>query len=97
EIEIPAQAEPGKLRIAVGDARHEVHAVPQPRPELISLFAHIRLPEYLAYDDQSCDARTGSISVVRGSRARFEATASRPLAAATVNGSVSGVDVMGHR
>jgi hypothetical protein len=96
-FEIPAQTHPGKLKIAVGDARHTIAAEPKPRPELTSLLAHIQLPPYLGYDDQNRDARTGAISIVKGSRARFEATASRPLAEATVNGERSGVELAGER
>jgi hypothetical protein len=96
-FEIPAQTDAAELTIAVGDARHTIAVEPKPRPELTSLLAHIQLPEYLGYDDQQRDARTGAISIVKGSRARFEATASRPLAEATVNGEPTGVELSGDR
>ncbi len=96
-FDVPAQNEPAELQIAVGDARHTIAIEPKPRPELRSLLAHIQLPEYLGYDDQERDVRSGAISIVRGSRANFRATVSRPLAAATVNGGDNGVNVHGEQ
>ncbi|MHC4875873.1 MAG: hypothetical protein ACYTGL_05195 [Planctomycetota bacterium] len=84
---LPPQQNADTLQIAVGDARKQVAVTPKTRPELTALRARVELPEYLqrktALDK---DIRGGSVSVVRGSRARFEATATRELAMASVNG-----------
>ncbi len=53
---------------------------PQLRPELTSIVAQIKLPDYLGRPDPlKSDVRGGSISLVQGSRVSFTATANRPL------------------
>ncbi len=59
----------------------------QLRPELTSIVAQVRLPEYLHHPEAlSSDVRGGSISLVQGSLAKFTATASRPLTSAQIDG-----------
>ena len=96
-FKIPAQTEPGELRVAVGDARHTIALEPMSRPELTALMARIQFPDYLGHADQQRDVRTGAISIVKGSRAEFQATTSRPLANATINGRQDGVQLSGER
>src|SRR5262249_7228047 len=55
--------------------------------ELTSVSAQVTLPEYLGRPDvQKIDVRGGSLSIVKGSRSTFVATASRPLSSAQVDG-----------
>ena len=97
EFNVPAQTQSGILPLAVGDARHELVIEPQARPELESLLAQITLPEYLGCGQEEREARSGVVSIVKGSRARFEAKASRRLRDASVNGQRVGVQVDGSR
>lgn len=86
-FDLPPQQEAGTLRVAVGDARKNVVVQPTTRPELTSMTAHVQLPDYLQYStEMTKDVRGGTVSVVKGSQASFVATATRELAAATVDG-----------
>jgi hypothetical protein len=86
EFQIPAQIDPGRLNIRIGDLSARVHVTPTLRPELTSVVANVGLPEYLGRAAQEKDVRGGGISLVKGSRATFVATASRELASADVDG-----------
>lgn len=94
DFELPPQEQADTLKISVGDARKKVAVTPKTRPELTALKARVELPEYLQRETTlEKDIRGGSVTVVRGSRAVFEATASRELAMADFDGlqqSVSG-------
>ncbi len=83
----PAQISPGWVDVRVGDFRHRVLVEPTHRPELAAATARVAWPDYLGRAEGATkDVRSGSISLVKGARARFEATASRELATATVDG-----------
>jgi hypothetical protein len=87
EFELPPQIEPGVLTVRVGDARRVVRVEPTLRPELTSVVADVALPEYLGLPgEQRKDVRGGAVSLVKGSNARFAATASRELSSAQVDG-----------
>jgi len=91
---VPAQTEAGEMKLKVGDARHSIDVMPKPRPELKTLTATLRLPDYLRYDhDPEIEVRGALVSVVKGAEARFSATTSSELAEATVDGGA--VDVAG--
>ena len=91
-FELPAQKQRGQLAISIGDAHETVEVEPKTRPELTSLVAQIKLPDYLRYPhDIRRDVRGGRVSVVKGSEARFLATATRDLASAIVNGNPQSV------
>ncbi|MCA9199565.1 MAG: hypothetical protein KDA87_18605 [Planctomycetales bacterium] len=94
-FEIPSQTEPAKVKLAVGDARLNSLVEPKSRPELTALTAHIQLPDYLGYPPLQRDARSGSVTIVKGSQASFEATASRDLAEATVDDQTDGIVLTG--
>ncbi len=84
---LPARIEPGWLEIRIGDARRHLRIEPAMRPELTSIMADVALPAYLGRPlTERKDVRGGAITVVKGSRAHFAATASRTLAAAEVDG-----------
>jgi hypothetical protein len=92
-FDLPPQTETGSLEITVGDAAKSVRIEPTARPELTSLMAELELPAYLQRPGKhQRDVRSGTVTVVRGSRATFEATASRELATASVDGADQPVD-----
>ncbi len=88
EFKLPPQTETGTLNVRVGDLTKGVHIEVANRPELSSLSALIRLPDYLQYKEPvKADVRGGSISVLMGSETGFVAEISRPLKEATIKGS----------
>jgi hypothetical protein len=85
-FEFPPQIDAQPVQLRIGDARHTVRIEPMLRPELTSIEGTVRLPEYLGLPDaQKKDARGGALSLVKGSRVKFTATANRPLASASAN------------
>ncbi len=87
QFDLPPQISEGRLRVAIGDFRHGLRIQPVLRPELTSIVADVTLPDYLGRPQPSTeDVRGGSVSLVKGSRASFVATASRPLVSASVDG-----------
>jgi hypothetical protein len=87
EFDVPAQIDPGMLQIKIGDSIQRVKIEPILRPELTSVTASVALPDYLGRPEvQRKDVRGGVISVVKGSRASFTASASRVLSSAQVDG-----------
>ena len=87
DFQIAPQKQAEILTIAVGDAKKQVKVAPMTRPELINLTAWITLPDYLQYSSQlEKDARSGTLSVVKGSKAQLSGTATRELNSATLNG-----------
>lgn len=96
-FDIPAQTRAGKLHLKIGDARHTFAIEPKPRPELTGILANVELPGYLGYDEnQEKDVRGGAVSIVKGSRTQFAATASRELQEARINGSSEDVRLAGN-
>jgi len=86
-FEIPPQKEEGALSLRVGDAREKILVEPMTRPELTSLEAIIRLPDYLRYEqDPVMTVRGGTLSVVEGATTTIRATTSRDLATASADG-----------
>jgi hypothetical protein len=87
EFDLPGQIDTGRLAVRIGDFRQYVRIEPRMRPELNSVAAVYSLPEYLGRPElQNRDVRGGVISLVNGSRAQFQATASRALVEAFVDG-----------
>lgn len=86
-FELPQQIAAGQLDVNIGDSQQQVRIEPMLRPELTSVVAEVQLPAYLGLPErQTRDVRGGVISLVKGSQARFSATASRDLAASQVDG-----------
>lgn len=84
---IKGRKDPSTLKLAVGDDRERVEIQPTTRPELTSVTATVRLPDYLRYNyDPSIEVRDGSLSVLKGSETTFRAEASRMLAMAEIDG-----------
>ena len=83
----PPQKKDAPLAVSVGDVRKTVLIQPRVRPELVELAAQLRLPAYLGYQsEQRIEAHGGSVSLLKGAQAAFEAKASRDLAMAELDG-----------
>jgi len=88
EFALPTLIADGWLDVRIGDARHRIHIEPTLRPELTAAVADVTLPAYLGRPaPQRKDVRGGAVALVKGSKARVAATASRELASAKVDGS----------
>lgn len=86
-LAFPPQKEDAALSLSLGDVRKTVSVLPRTRPELTTLSIRTRLPEYLKYKTEpTVEVRGGSVSVLKGAQASLEATASRDLASAQVDG-----------
>ena len=84
---LPPQLEPAAVAVAAGDWRQTTRIEPMLRPEIKSLVAELRLPDYLGRPDLvRQEVRGGTLAPVEGSELMLVATADRPLAAATVDG-----------
>lgn len=84
---IPPRREEGSLSLKIGDARERILVEPLPRPELTSLEAVVRLPDYLRYDeDPVLPVRGNTLNLVEGASAILRGTASRDLAKASADG-----------
>ncbi|MCM2371949.1 hypothetical protein [Aporhodopirellula aestuarii] len=83
---VPPQITVQETTLRVGDVTQTVSLNPTLRPELASVVADVRLPEYLGQANvRRVDSRGGSVTMVRGSEAVFTATVNRNLAAGKVN------------
>lgn len=86
-FELPPQVESTPMQLTVGDFYQDVVIAPKHRPELVAVDAQVSYPEYLGRDEKlKVDVRSGVLSVVAGSLAQLEATASRSLQTAAVHG-----------
>ncbi len=86
-FDLPPQIEPAWLNVSLGDYSRRIRLEPRLRPELSSLTAQVRLPDYLGRPGmQQKDVRNGTISMVTGSTAEFAATIGRHLTQAKING-----------
>ncbi len=92
-LNFPPQKQDARLSLVLGDVRKTISVVPEARPELSALLVRQKLPAYLQYkSDQVIDARGGSVSLLKGSSAAFEAKATRSLAKAELDGTPQRVD-----
>ncbi|QDT59790.1 hypothetical protein SV7mr_23000 [Stieleria bergensis] len=85
-FQIPPQLTATNVKLRIGDLaqRHDLN--PMFRPELESVIADVRLPEYLQRPDAlSVDSRAGRVTLVRGSSATVTAAANRALSLGRVN------------
>src|SRR5439155_4726217 len=70
----------------IGDVRERVRLEPTLRPELASIMANVKLPDYLERTKPiDKDIRGGAVALVHGSKATFTATANRQLSRATID------------
>lgn len=92
-FQLPPQTRDGHLKLRVGDARHTIPIEPKLRPALTQLTAKVELPAYLQRSEPLVeDVRGGTLSVLKGSTAVLEATTTRALAEATLNGRLQHVE-----
>ena len=85
-FQLPPQTRDGRLTLRVGDARRSIPIEPKLRPALTKLIAEVELPTYLQRREHLVeDVRGGTLSLLKGSTAVLEATATRELAEATLN------------
>ena len=85
-FEIPPQIDSLPMTVAVGDVQRQVQLEPKLRPELESIAADVRLPDYLGRPEtETVDARAGRVTLVRGSSAVVTATANRSLRRGSIN------------
>lgn len=93
KFEIAPQIQSQSLKLNVGDLQQRVQLEPMNRPELSTVSASVKLPEYLQRKEiQKKDVRGGAISLVKGSQVEFVATANRDLAKAAIDGKSAKVD-----
>lgn len=87
KFHVPPQTQTGTLNIRIGDIRKELDVQVATRPELNSLTASVKLPDYLQYSGNvETDVRGGVVSLLKGSIGHFVADISRNLQTATVQG-----------
>lgn len=80
QFNLQSRRNPGKLHLHIGDEKRSIHVQPETRPELTSLVAKVKLPDYLRYErDLEVPVLDGAISLVEGSEASFVGTTSRDL------------------
>lgn len=85
-FQLPPQTRDGHLTLQIGDARRSIPIEPKLRPALTQLIAEVELPVYLQRSEPLVeDVRGGTLSLLKGSTAVLEATATRELAEATLN------------
>ncbi|EMI57878.1 hypothetical protein [Rhodopirellula sallentina] len=83
---VPPQISDQNTVLRVGDVTQNLSIKPTLRPELSSLVADVRLPDYLGHEEmRRVDSRGGSVTMVRGSKAVFTATVNRDLTEGRVN------------
>jgi hypothetical protein len=91
-LAFPPQKKDARLAVWLGDVRKTIAIEPRTRPDLAELAVRLRLPTYLGYkSDQHIPIHSGSVSLLKGAEASFEADASRELAAATMDGAAQTV------
>ncbi|MCE9631789.1 MAG: hypothetical protein K8S94_13880 [Planctomycetia bacterium] len=84
---LPPQLVDGTLALAVGDVRRRLRIEPKHRPVPVTLDAEVTLPDYLERKGvKRQDIRGGTLAPLKGSSVSVVVTASRDLAAATVDG-----------
>ena len=83
----PPQKQDATVALSLGDVRKSVLIQPKTRPELAEVKVHLRLPAYLGYkSEQVTEVRDGSVSVLKGAEAAFEAKAIRDIESASMDG-----------
>ncbi len=92
-FKFPPQKQDADLALSLGDVRKSIQIEPKTRPELADVTVHLRLPAYLGYQsEQTLQVSGGSVSVLKGADAAFEAKATRDLASASMDGQSQKVD-----
>ena len=88
KFELPPLAEETRIRLRVGDAFESITIQPKTRPEIHSIAATIRLPDYLQTDSQpKVDLRSGILTLLEGAQANIVAKSDRELRRAWIEDS----------
>lgn len=83
---VPPQKEAGTLSLRIGDALERIAVEPLPRPELASLEAVVRLPDYLRYEeDPVVPVRGSTLALVEGATVAIRGTTTRELSSAAMD------------
>ena len=89
----PPQKQDATLFLSLGDARKSILIEPRTRPELSEIKVHVRLPDYLGYKSElTTEVRDGSVGILKGAQAAFEARAIRDIACASMDGLPQKID-----
>lgn len=92
-FQFPPQIDDAGIAFRVGDERARVGLKPRTRPEMTTLRARLRLPDYLQYTHEpEIDVRGGSVRLLEGAEVSWVAEASRELEQGTVDGEPQPVD-----
>jgi hypothetical protein len=80
-FEFPGETTNKIIDFQIGDFRHRLEIIPTHRPEITTVDASVKLPEYLKQTkgQLTIDARRGSIDVLQGSNVLFVANANRTI------------------
>lgn len=93
---LPPQQADKIINLRVGDDRATIHLHPRTRPELSSLVATLRLPEYLGYtSDPSIAIHGGVARILAGAEVSLQASATRALTGATIDDKAQPIDDQG--
>lgn len=82
-FEFSGQQSKDTLTIRAGDAIHNIRVEPEIRPDLTDFEASVELPAYLELEPRLYDIRSGSVTVLSGSKLTLNGTFSRNLAKAS--------------
>jgi len=77
--DLPGFIQEDLVRVRIGDARAQIRIKPVHRPTLKQLTARIQLPSYLQYPELSQSAKSGSMTLLQGSRIALHGEINRPL------------------
>lgn len=89
QFDLPPQISQHPMHLRVGDVTRDVVLKPMLRPELSSVVANVKLPDYLGRPkEQSVDSRAGRVTLLRGSKAVVTATANRELRQGKINAQI---------
>ena len=87
-FKLPPLKSAAKVDVVIGDVRKQISVIPKTRPELASMTAKIKLPDYLQRTKPlEKDIRGGSVTMVRGSSLSLHGAATRELVEASVDNS----------
>ena len=89
----PPQKKDATMAISLGDVRKSILVQPKTRPELAEVKVRVKLPDYLGYkSEQVYEVRDGSVGVLKGAEAAFEAKAIRDIDSASMDGQAQQVN-----
>ncbi len=94
-VHIPPLQTPDMLVFRAGDAVKRIQIIPKTRPSLLSAFASIKYPAYMARPDGKDTMKAGVIAAPEGSTLNLSVIAGQPLRSATKPQNISTLTVKG--